>query len=59
MKYVMTLVWSMLLSLVVSYVLGSMAGDPFILTEAVILGVIFFIAITLLGMILSPNKQEQ
>lgn len=59
MKYVMTLVWSMLLSLVVSYVLGSMAGDPFILTEAVILGVIFFIAITLLGMILSPSKQEQ
>ncbi len=59
MKYVMTLVWSMLLSLVVSYVLGSMAGDPFILSEAVILGVIFFITITLLGLILSPNKQEQ
>ena len=59
MKYVMTLVWSMLLSLVVSYVLGSMAGDPFILSEAVILGVIFFITITLLGIILSPNKQEQ
>ncbi|HLQ84119.1 MAG TPA: YjzD family protein [Pseudogracilibacillus sp.] len=59
MKYVMTLIWSMLLSLVVSYVLGSMAGDPFLLSEAVILGVIFFIAIIALGMILDPKKQEQ
>lgn len=59
MKYVMTLVWSMLLSLVVSYVLGSMAGDPFVLSEAVILGAIFFIAIISLGLILDPKEQQE
>lgn len=59
MKYVMTLIWSMLLSFIVSYVLSSMAGDPFIITQALVLGGIFFVAIVALGAVIAPEKQAE
>lgn len=45
----MTIIWSLLISLAISFVLTSMAGDPFIISEAVILAVIFVVVIVLLG----------
>ncbi len=59
MKYVMTLIWSMLLSFIVSYVLSSMAGDPFILTQALVVGGVFFVAIVALGTVIAPSKQTE
>ena len=59
MKYVMTLIWSMLLSFIVSYVLSSMAGDPFILTQAIVLGIIFFLAVIGLGTVVASDKQTE
>ena len=45
----MVLIWSVLISSAISYVLTSMAGDPFNLTHVLVLAGIFFVAITLLG----------
>lgn len=49
MRFIMTLIWALLISSAISYVLTSMAGDPFEFTHALILGVIFAIAIFILG----------
>lgn len=58
MKYIMTLFWSMMLSFIVTYVLNSMADEPFILNEALIVGGLFFLAIISLGKIIEPAKQH-
>lgn len=49
MRFVMTFIWAMLISSAISYVLTSMADDPFNLTHALILGVIFTIVVFVLG----------
>lgn len=45
----MTIIWSLLISLALAFVLTSMAGDPFILSEALILAVVFVVIIAFLG----------
>lgn len=59
MKYIMTLIWSMLLSFIISYILSSMADDPFILNQALVLGGIFFVAIVILGTVIAPKKYTE
>lgn len=49
MRYVMTLIWSVLISAAIAFVLSSMAGESFMLQEALILSVIFTILIALIG----------
>lgn len=49
MRYIMTIIWSLLISLALAFVLTSMAGDPFILSEALILAVVFVVIIAFLG----------
>ncbi|MGM8364393.1 DUF2929 family protein [Virgibacillus sp. W0181] len=49
MRYIMTIIWSALISGVVSYVLSSMTGEPFNLADSLILAAIMAIAIFLLG----------
>lgn len=45
----MTLFWSLAIGGIVSYVLSSMAGDPFSMTQTFVLAGIFSIIIFILG----------
>ncbi len=47
----MVVIWSLLISFLVSYVINSMAGTNLDLSQTIILGVIFAIAILLIGSI--------
>ncbi|GGN60358.1 MULTISPECIES: DUF2929 family protein [Oceanobacillus] len=58
MRYIFTIIWSLLISAAVTYVLTSMAGEPFILSEAVILAVIFMIVTFLMGDVILKEKKN-
>lgn len=49
MRYIATIVWALLISSVLSYVLSSMGGDKFDVMGTIVLAVTMFIAITILG----------
>ncbi|MHA6251683.1 YjzD family protein [Oceanobacillus sp. CAU 1775] len=58
MRYIITIVWSLLLGAALSYVLASMAGDPFVLAEAGILAAIIAVFVFILGEgLLKEQKQ--
>lgn len=59
MRFLLPLVWALLISGVISYVLSSMAGNPFNLTNTVILAVIITIAISVLGEGVLKGESEQ
>lgn len=60
MKYIVTLFWSMMISFLITYVLNSMANDPFVLSQALGIGAMIFIVILVLSAILGdPKKSEQ
>jgi len=58
MRYIMTLIWSVLISLVVTYVVTSMAGAAFNFTFVLILGAVIFLAIFVLGDLLLKEREE-
>ncbi|WP_191126319.1 DUF2929 family protein [Cerasibacillus terrae] len=59
MRYIMTVIWALLIGGVVSYVLTSMAGDPFNLNTSLIISAIIAVVIFVLGDgILKGNSQE-
>jgi len=49
MRYIMVVIWSILVGTVVSYVLTSMANEPFDLTSTFVLAAIFAIFVILIG----------
>jgi len=49
LRFFVIIIWSFLVSTIVSYVLTSMAGEPFNLNHTLILATFFFIFITILG----------
>ncbi|WP_156288852.1 DUF2929 family protein [Oceanobacillus salinisoli] len=49
MRYIMSIFWAILISLAISYVLTSMAGETFVLSDSLILAAILSAAIFLLG----------
>jgi len=59
MRYVMVLIWSVLIGSALSYVLTSMSGDPFEFNHALILAGIFFVAIFFLGDVVLKEESEQ
>ncbi|SDQ88337.1 Protein of unknown function [Virgibacillus subterraneus] len=59
MRFLLPLVWALLISGVISYVLSSMAGNPFNLMNTVILAVIVTIAISILGEGALKSESEQ
>ncbi|MBP1947249.1 YjzD family protein [Virgibacillus litoralis] len=59
MRFLLPLVWALLISGVISYVLSSMAGNPFNLMNTVILAVIVTIAISILGEGALKSEREQ
>jgi Protein of unknown function (DUF2929) len=58
MRFIWTLIWSLLLSNMIFYVLVSMQGGTFDFVKACIFGVIFTIVISVLGGLL-PEKSEE
>ncbi|HLS60991.1 MAG TPA: DUF2929 family protein [Virgibacillus sp.] len=59
MRYIMVLIWSVLIGSALSYVLTSMSGDPFEFSHALILAGIFFVAIFFLGNVVLQEDHEQ
>lgn len=59
MRYIMTIFWAVAISTVVSYVLTSMAGEPFVFTDALILAGVFAVAAIVLAEVILPEKKEQ
>ncbi|MUK90589.1 DUF2929 family protein [Ornithinibacillus sp. L9] len=49
MRYLMTIIWAVLISSTLSYVLSSMAGEPFPVTDTLVLSAIVSIVIFVLG----------
>lgn len=58
MRYIMTAVWAVVISLVVSYVLTSMAGEPIVLTEILLLAALFVIASIVLSEGILKEEKE-
>ncbi|HLR65811.1 DUF2929 family protein [Virgibacillus alimentarius] len=49
MQFIMSFIWALLISGAISYVLASMAGDPFNLTHTIVLAIILTLAVYVLG----------
>ncbi|WP_245844029.1 DUF2929 family protein [Oceanobacillus rekensis] len=54
----MTIIWAVLISLATSFVLTSMAGEPFVLFEALILAGILSIVAIFLGEVALKTEKE-
>jgi len=52
MKFLMTIIWALLIGGALAYVLSSMADDPFNVTQSLVFSAVMFIAIVLLGGVL-------
>ncbi|HEY4601909.1 MAG TPA: DUF2929 family protein [Cerasibacillus sp.] len=59
MRYIMTIIWALLIGSVLSYVLTSMAGDPFNLNQALILSSIIAVLIFIMSGVIKDSSQEQ
>ncbi len=49
MRYIMTIVWAILIGAAVSYVLTSMGGEPFVMADSLVLSAIFAVIAMILG----------
>ncbi len=49
MRYIMTIIWSVLIAAAVSYVLTSMGGEPFVVGDALVLAAVFAIFAFIMG----------
>ncbi len=58
MRFIMALVWAILIGSALAYVLSSMAGDPFNLTQAFGYAVAVFIGIVAMDGILSSQSKS-
>lgn len=58
MRFIMTIVWALLIGGALSYVLSSMNGDPFNLTQSLALSIGTIIAIVLMDVVLTVSEPE-
>lgn len=58
MNYIMTIIWAILISAAVSYVLLSMAGEPFVFADSLLLAVVLVAAVFTLGAGVLKEKNE-
>jgi hypothetical protein len=49
MRYIVSIFWAILISFAISYVLTSMGGEPFVLSDSLILAAFFSVAVFILG----------
>lgn len=59
MRYVMAIVWSFLISSAISYVLSSMANEPFNFTQTLILTGTFAVIVFLLDAVVLSEKEQE
>lgn len=58
MRFIMTLFWALLIGGALSYVLASMNGDPFNLTQSLALSIGTAIGIVLLDAVLTVSQPD-
>jgi len=58
MRFILPLIWALLIGGALAYVLSSMAGDPFNLTQSISYSVAVFIMILFLDGVLSTQEQD-
>ena len=58
MRFIMTIVWALLIGGALTYVLSSMGGETFNLTHSITYSVVAFIAILLLDGVLTTQEQD-
>ncbi|PAV29207.1 DUF2929 domain-containing protein [Virgibacillus profundi] len=49
MRYIVTIIWAVLISAVISYVLASMAGNEFSMMGTFVVTGLFIVAVAILG----------
>ncbi|WP_010093625.1 YjzD family protein [Ornithinibacillus scapharcae] len=59
MRYIFTIIWAVLISFVLSYVLSSMGGESLDLVATFVLAAVFSIIVFLLGDGMLREKKEQ
>ncbi|HLR72786.1 MAG TPA: DUF2929 family protein [Pseudogracilibacillus sp.] len=60
MRFIMTIIWAILIGSALAYVLSSMADDPFNFTQALGFAIASFIGIIVMdGVLSSINKQTE
>lgn len=58
MRYIMVAVWSVVIGAVISYVLTSMANEPFVFNHSLILSAILAISVILLGEVALKEQSD-
>ncbi|MFD1850056.1 DUF2929 family protein [Oceanobacillus bengalensis] len=58
MRYIMTIIWSVLIALAATYVLTSMGGEAFVISDALLLAAVLAIVTFILGEVALKEKSE-
>lgn len=58
MRFIMTIVWALLIGGALAYVLSSMAGDTFNITQSIMYSAGVFLAILLIDGVLTTQEQD-
>lgn len=58
MRFILTLIWSLLIGAALAYILNSMAGDPFNVTQSITFAAGAFIATLLMDAVLAKPMGE-
>lgn len=59
LRFIISLVWALLIGGALAYVLSSMAGDAFNLTQSIVYSAVAFIAILLMDLVLKTPMDEK
>ncbi|HLR22446.1 MAG TPA: DUF2929 family protein [Pseudogracilibacillus sp.] len=58
MKYIMTIVWALLIGAALAYILSSMAGDTFNMVQSIVYSGVVFIIILIMDNVLSVDTEQ-
>ncbi|MEI3611078.1 DUF2929 family protein [Pseudogracilibacillus sp. SO30301A] len=58
MRFIMTIIWALLIGGALAYVLSSMGGETFNITQSIMYSAGVFIAILLIDGVLTTQEQE-
>jgi len=58
MRFIMTIIWALLIGGALAYVLSSMADAPFNVTQSLVFSTVMFVAIFLLGGVLKGAEPK-
>lgn len=58
MRFIVTLIWAVLIGAAIAYVLASMGQEPFSMEQSIAFSAISFVFLLFVDIALSSNKQE-